>query len=125
MLCRIARLSTIFAEKAVIRLQSKNSQGRTAELRSLQALVVDRAGRCRDGFAPGTSKWGDCWKKDEEVVGSRNELRGSRFEGTGSNTGSKLETDLTILDGGQKLTSVARTLFDDSRPKGAAAGEGK
>lgn len=58
-------------------------------------------------------------------VGSRNELRGSRFEGTGSNTGSKLDTDLTILDGGQKLTSVARTLFDDSRPKGAAAGEEK
>lgn len=83
--------------------------------------MVDRAGRCRDGFAPGTSKWGDCWRKDEEVVvvGSRVEVRGSRFEGTGS----KLEIDLTILDDRQKLTSVARTLFEDSRPTGAIAGE--
>lgn len=89
--------------------------------------MVDRPGRCRDGFAPGTIKWGACWKKDEEVeiVGSRDEVRGSMFEGTGSNTGSKLETDLTILDDEQKLTSVARTLFEDSRPQGAAAGKKK
>lgn len=68
-------------------------------------------------------------RKQEVVVdGSREEVRGSRLEARKDRVEYRVEArniHWTILDDGQKSTSGAEALFEDSRPTGAAAGNKK
>lgn len=64
-----------------------------AELRSPKALAINRAGRCRDVFAPGAGEWG----RGEGGGCSQVEGRGSRIEDRGQ--GRARNTEMILDDG--------------------------